>query len=91
MDTLALATQVDTSKYSVSTTRTSTDRGTAIAPVNPQPVTNGGRSVSVNTNAFLANSLNQAQNKRPSGASGTFTTADGKTVTVNNGLITSIA
>lgn len=88
MDTLALATQVDTSNYVESTTRSTTDRGT-IAPISPQPKTVGGPSVSVNTNAFLANSLNQAQAKRPSGANGTFT-AGSKTVTVVNGLVTSI-
>lgn len=89
MDSLTNAQNADVSNYVLSTTRQVSDRGT-LAPISPQPSTPGGKSVSVNTNAFLANSLNQAQQRRVSGASGKFTSADGKTVTVVNGLVTSI-
>ncbi|HEY1946491.1 MAG TPA: hypothetical protein VGG97_05775 [Bryobacteraceae bacterium] len=94
MDTLTNAQNVDVSNY-VPSTQATTDRGTSIAPVNPQPKTAGGRSISFNTNGFLASGLNQAQNaqafNRVTGASGTFKSADGKTVTVKFGLIVLIA
>lgn len=89
MDTLTNAQNADITGYTVSTTKATPDQGT-LAPINPQPSSPGGRSVSVNTNGFLANSLNQAQQQKTSGASGRFTTADGKTVTVVNGSISSI-
>jgi hypothetical protein len=43
-----------------------------------------------NGNITIANSSSFYTTFPPSGATGTFTTVDGKTVTVTNGIITSI-